>query len=224
MHIPDGLLDPYLCILLYIISLAFLMWAWKGVKKMFSRSFVPVMAVSSALIFIAQMINFPIAGGTCGHLMGGTLLGMLLGPHATIISMTIVLLIQALLFADGGITTLGANIFNMAVIGGLSFYLVKLLIGASSSQKRFTAALFIASWLSVVLTALLTAIQIGVSPSFASAGGLMTTMPAMLSVHIIIGVIEAAITAPLILQLSHASPTLLNGLNIIRGVNNEPHH
>jgi len=133
-------------------------------------------------------------------------------------------LIQALLFADGGITTLGANIFNMAVIGGLSFYIVKLLIGSSSNQKRFTATLFIASWLSVVLTALLTGIQIGVSPSFASAGGLMTTVPAMLSVHIIIGVIEAAITAPLILQLSHASPTLLNGLNIIRGVNNEPHH
>jgi cobalt/nickel transport system permease protein len=138
--------------------------------------------------------------------------------------MTIVLLIQASLFADGGITTLGANIFNMAVIGGLSFYIVKLLSGSSSSQKRFTAALFIASWLSVVLTALLTAIQIGVSPSFASAGGLMTTVPAMLSVHIIIGAIEAAITAPLILQLSQASPTLLNGLNIIRGVNNEPHH
>ncbi len=217
MHIPDGLLAPYLCVILYIVSLAFLVWAWKSVNKTFSRTFVPVMAVSSALILIAQMINFPIAGGTCGHLMGGTLLSMLLGPQAAIISMTIVLLIQALMFADGGITTLGANIFNMAVIGALSFYVIKVLVGSSPSQKRFTSALFIASWLSVVSTAFLTAIQIGISPSFASAGGIWTTVPAMLSWHTVIGVVEAAITVPLVLQLSRASPTSLIGLKLIRG-------
>ncbi len=217
MHIPDGLLSPYLCVILYVVSLGFLVWAWKGVNKTFSRSFVPVLAVSSALILIAQMINFPIAGGTCGHLLGGTLLSMLLGPHAAVISMTIVLLIQALMFADGGITTLGANIFNMAVVGALSFYVVKFLVSSSLNQKRFTTALFFASWLSVVLTASLTAIQIGVSPSFAQTGGVLVTVPAMLSWHTVIGLIEAAVTAPLILQLSRVSPASLTGLKLMRG-------
>ncbi len=217
MHIPDGLLSPYLCIIFYVVSLGFLVWAWKSVNKTFSRSFVPVMAVASALILIAQMINFPIVGGTTGHLLGGTLLTMLLGPQATVISMTIVLLIQALMFADGGITTLGANIFNMAVVGALSFYVVKFLVGSSSSQKRFTTALFIASWLSVMLTASLTAIQIGVSPSFAQAGGVLTTLPAMISWHAFIGLVEAAVTAPLILQLSRVSPESLKGLKLMRG-------
>ncbi len=224
MHIPDGLLSPYLCVLLYGISLACLMWAWRSAKKMLSHSFVPLMAVSSALIFIAQMINFPIAGGTCGHLMGGTLLGIILGPHAAVISLTIVLLIQALLFADGGITTLGANIFNMAVIGGLSFYVVRLLSGSSSSQRRLTSAVFVAALLSVITTALLTAVQIGVSPSFASAGGVFATVPAMLSWHVVIGVIEAVITAPVVLQLWRVSPSSLKGLKMIRGEKNEPVH
>ena len=134
MHIPDGFLDPYLCVLMYIITLVSLAWAWKGVKKTFPRSFVSIMAVSSAFVFVGQMLNFPIVYGTSGHLVGGTFLAMLLGPHAAVISMSIVILIQAVFFADGGISTFGANIFNMAVIGGLSFYVVKLLSNSSSSQ------------------------------------------------------------------------------------------
>jgi len=218
MHIPDGFLDLYLCVLMYIVSLVFLIWAWRGVRRMLPRSFVPIIAVSSAFVFVGQMLNFPIVYGTSGHLVGGAFLAMLLGPHAAVISMSIVLLIQAIFFADGGIFTFGANIFNMAVIGGLSFYVVKSLSGPSPSQKRLSASVFTASWLSIVLGALACAVQIGVSPMFASAGGVMVTVPAMLFWHIIIGIGEAAITNALVLQLSRISPAVLGGLTMLRGL------
>jgi len=215
MHIPDGFLNPYVCILTYIISFIFLFWAWRKVKAAYPREVVPLLAMSSAFVFAAQMLNFPIAYGTSGHLVGGTFLATLLGPHAAILSMTIVLLIQAIFFADGGISTFGANILNMAIIGALSFYVVKLLSGSSPSQKRFLASVFAASWFSIVLGALLCGLQIGVSPIFASAGGLLVTVPAMLFWHIIIGVGEAAITTSLISQLVRVRPMVLNGLAIL---------
>jgi len=216
MHIPDGFLDPYLCILMYIVAFVSLTWAWKGVSRTFPRSFVPVIAVSSAFIFVGQMLNFPIVYGTSGHLVGGTFLAMLLGPHAAVISMSIVILIQAVFFADGGISTFGANIFNMAVIGGLSFYVVKLVSNTSSSQKRFALSVFMASWFTVVLGALATAVEIGISPMFAPVGGLMVTVPAMLFWHVIIGVGEAVITTSLTSQFLRINPTMLNGLAMIR--------
>jgi cobalt/nickel transport system permease protein len=217
MHIPDGFLDPPICILMYIIAVAFLAWAWRGAKKAFPSSFVPVMAVSSALVFVAQMLNFPILYGTSGHLVGGTLLAMLLGPHAAIISMSTVILIQAILFADGGISTFGANLFNMAVIGGLSFYIIRLIANTSSGRKRLLTSVFVASWLSVVLGALATAIEIGESSMFASVGGLAVTVPAMLFWHVIIGVGEAVITTSLVTQLLRVGPSILRGLVIMRG-------
>jgi cobalt/nickel transport system permease protein len=180
-----------------------------------SLSVVPLLAISSSFVFAAQMLNFPIAYGTSGHLVGGTFLATLLGPHAAMLSMTIVLLTQAIFFADGGISTFGANILNMAIIGALSFYIVKIISGSSTSRKRFLASVFAASWLSVALGALLCGIQIGVSPIFASAGGLLVTVPAMLFWHIIIGVGEAAITTSLISQLVRVRPAVLNGLAIL---------
>lgn len=217
MHIPDGFLDPYLCILMYVLAFAFLVWAWKGVQKKFPRSFVPIISVSSALVFAAQMLNFPIVYGTSGHLVGGTFLAVLLGPQASMISMSIVLLIQALFFADGGILTFGANIFNMAVIGGLSFYLVRLISGSTpQNSKRFLTSVFIASWFSIVLGSLACAVQIGISSMFASAGGLLVTIPSMLFWHVIIGVGEAAITTTLVSQLSRIKPPILSGLDMMR--------
>jgi len=215
MHIPDGFLDPYVCVLTSVISVIFLFWAWRRVKATYPRAVVPLLAISSAFVFAGQMLNFPIAYGTSGHLVGGTFLATLLGPHAAILSMTIVLLLQAIFFADGGIFTLGTNILNMAIIGGLSFYIIKILSGSSMSQKRLLASVFVASWLSVVLGALLCGLQIGVSPIFASAGGLLVTVPAMLFWHIAIGVGEAAITTSLISQLVRVQPAVLNGLAIL---------
>jgi len=215
MHIPDGFLDPYVCVLTYLISAVLLVWAWRKMKATYPRAVVPLLAISSAFVFAAQMLNFPIAYGTSGHLVGGTFLATLLGPHAAMLSMTIVLLIQAVFFADGGISTFGANILNMAIIGALSFYIVKMFSGSSTNRKRFLASVFAASWLSVVLGALLCGFEIGFSPIFASAGGLLVTVPAMLFWHIIIGVGEAAITTSLISQLVRVQPAVLKGLAIL---------
>jgi len=217
VHVPDGFLSPAICALMYAISMAFLVWSWKKAKATYPRSLAPLLAVSSAFVFATQMINFPIAYGTSGHLIGGTFLSMLLGPYAAILSMTIVLMMQALFFADGGIFTFGANVFNMAVIGGLSFFLVKLLTKNSKRIRWFFLSVFIVSWISVVLGALACGLQIGFSPVFSDAGGIVVTIPAMLFWHALIGLGEAAITTTLVSQLHRLQLTVLNGLAIFRG-------
>jgi cobalt/nickel transport system permease protein len=216
MHIPDGFLNPSIAIVMFTVSIAFLAWSWKKVRATYSRSFTAVLGISSAFIFAAQMINYPIALGTSGHLVGGTFLAILLGPFAGMLSMTIVLLMQALFFADGGLLAFGANVFNMAVIGALSFYAVKLLNRNSTNPKRFASSIFVAAWLSVVVGALACAIEIGFSSVFTNAGGIMVTIPAMLFWHVIIGIGEGAITMSLIMALQRFNPTLLGGLMLLK--------
>ena len=164
MHILDGLIatnEPTsvaIAILMWIVSIAFLTWSWKKAKTTYSRSITALLAISSAFVFAAQMINFPIAFGTSGHLVGGTFLAVLLGPYAAMLSMTIVLLMQAFIFADGGIVAFGMNAFNMAIIGGLSFFLVKLFMKSQGGNRRFIPSVFAASWISVMVGALLAAL------------------------------------------------------------------
>ena len=221
MHIPDGFINMPTSIIMYAISISILIWSWKKAKATYSKSLAPLLAISSAFVFAAQMINFPITYGTSGHLVGGTFLSVLLGPYAAVMGMTIVLLMQALFFADGGILAFGANVFNMAIIGGLSFFIVKMLGGKAEKSSRFYASIFCASWLSVVLGALACGLQIGVSPAFSEAGGTSITVPAMLSWHVPIGLAEAVITATLITSLHRVSPTVLNGLELLRRKNHE---
>jgi cobalt/nickel transport system permease protein len=217
MHIPDGFLSMIICILMYVISMGFLIWSWRKVKTEYSSSTTPLLAISSAFVFAAQMINFPILYGTSGHLVGGTFLAVLLGPYAAILSMTIVLMMQALIFADGGVTTFGANVFNMAIIGGLSFFVVKALTQKSRSKGRLFLSIFAASWLSVVLGALTAGLQIGFSPIFSDAGGIIVTLPAMLFWHVLIGLGEASITAILLTQLNRLQSPLLASFAVLRG-------
>jgi cobalt/nickel transport system permease protein len=221
MHIPDGFLNVPTSILMYAVSISILIWSWRKAKATYSKSLAPLLAISSAFVFAAQMINFPIAFGTSGHLVGGTFLAVLLGPYAAVMGMTIVLLMQALFFADGGILAFGANVFNMAIIGGLSFFIVKMLSGKTEKGSRLYAAIFCASWLSVVLGALACGLQIGVSAAFSEAGGMSVTVPAMFSWHVPIGLAEAAITATLITSLHRVSPTVLNGLELLRRKDHE---
>lgn len=216
MHIPDGFIDPATAAVMFVVSAAFLALSWKRVRATYSHSFTAILAISSAFVFAAQMINFPIAFGTSGHLVGGTFLAVLLGPYAGILSMTIVLLMQALFFADGGITAFGANVFNMAVIGGLSFFIVKFLTRNSLNNRRFAFSVFIAAWLSVVLSALSCALQIGISPVFVQAGGIAVTVPSMLAYHTIIGVIEATITVTLLTALQRLQPAVIGGLTLLK--------
>ncbi len=218
MHIPDGLIatnEPTsvaITILMWILSITFLMWSWKNAQKTYTRGITALLAISSAFVFAGQMINFPIAFGTSGHLVGGTFLAVLLGPYAAMLSMTIVLLMQAFFFADGGIMAFGMNAFNMAIIGGLSFFLIKLFTRGLGGSRRLIPSVFAASWLSVMIGALLAALE--VSPAF--AGGILVTVPSMLFYHAIIGLGEGAITAVLIASIQQMQPAILGGLAMLK--------
>jgi cobalt/nickel transport system permease protein len=216
MHIPDGLITNAASIAtavaMWMASLAFLAWSWKKAKVSYSRSITALLAISSAFVFAAQMINFPIAFGTSGHLVGGTFLAVLLGPYAAMLSMTIVLLMQAFFFADGGILAFGMNAFNMAVIGGLSFFLIKLFTKGDTGNRRFIPSVFVASWLSVMVGALVAALE--VSPAF--AGSVLVTVPSMLFYHAIIGLGEGAITAVLTSSIQRVQPAIMGGLTLLK--------
>jgi cobalt/nickel transport system permease protein len=217
MHIPDGILDPSIIAIMWIVTIPFLLWSWKKTEATYSRSLIAPLAICSAFIFVVQMINFPIAGGTTGHLLGGTLISVILGPYAAILSLTIVLIMQALFFADGGLLAFGANVFNMAVIGGLSFFLVKLLTRKSKSFGRFASSIFIASFLSSILTALATGLEVGFSQTFSNVGGIILTVPSMVSVYAVLGVIEGAVTTALASSLQRFQATAMVGLEVLKG-------
>ena len=171
-----------------------------------------MLAVSSAFVFAAQMINFPVAFGTSGHLVGGTFLAVLLGPYVAMLSMTIVLLMQAFFFADGGLLAFGMNAFNMAIIGGLSFFLIKLFTRGEFRSRKFIPSVFAASWISVMIGSFLAALE--VSPAF--EGGVMVTVPSMLLYHAIIGLGEGTITTVLISSIQRMQPTIMGGLSLLK--------
>jgi len=221
MHISDGLIfnntSIVLAIIMWFLSIGILAWSWKKAQQTYTRSITALLAISSAFVFAAQMINFPIAFGSSGHLVGGTFLAVLLGPYAAILSMTLVLGMQALFFADGGIVAFGMNMFNMAIIGGLSYFLIKAFTRKNSSQKWFISSVFIASWISVMLGAVITSFEI--APAF--LGGLAVTLPSMLLLHGIIGVGEGAITTVLVTSIQRLNPTILGGLSLLKGRNDK---
>ena len=216
MHIPEGILNPYICVLMFAVALVFLVWAWRGVRGTMPSSFIPFVAVMTAVVLVVQMIDFPVVGGgSTWHIMGGTLVTIILGPFGAIICSTIVLIIQALAFGDGGITSFGANVFNMAVIGSLSFFVVKFLLNGSFGRKRLGASLFIAAWLSNILIALAVGIQIGIAPLVGTLGGIGVTVPTMLFWYVPTGLAEALFTVTIVLSLSRLGPTKLHGLNML---------
>jgi cobalt/nickel transport system permease protein len=219
IHIPDGILNPYVCIAIYIVALLFLIWAWKGTRKTLKNSFVPLIAIVSALLLVIQLFEFPVAGGgSTWHFLGGTIVSMVLGPYAAIISMTITLIIQALL-GDGGVTSFGANVFNMAVIGALSFFIVKVFLGKKFSSKRLAASVFLASWVSNVFTALAVGSEIGICPLAGQLGGPAVTVPSMLIWYVPTGLLEGVVASLLIVPLSRIKTVKLHGLGVLRAKN-----
>jgi cobalt/nickel transport system permease protein len=205
---------------MYIVALLFLIWAWKGTRKTLKGSFVPLITVVSALLLVVQLLEFPVAGGgSTWHFLGGTLVSMVLGPFAAVISMTITLIIQALALGDGGITSFGANIFNMAVIGALSFFVVKLLLGKKFSYKRLAASVFVASWVSNILTALAVGIEISIYPLAGQLGGITVTVPTMLMWYVPTGLIEGIFASLLIVPLSRIKTMKLHGLDLLQAKN-----
>lgn len=206
MHIPDGFLNLPTWSSLYAVSGGTLALAFKKVKQAFKEKSIPLMGVISAFIFAAQMLNFPVAGGTSGHLIGGVLAAILLGPWAGIIVISAVLVVQCLLFQDGGITALGANIFNMGIIGsGLGYLIYDKIRKLIPDNKGILTATAIASWLAVVIASFACALELGLS-------GLVkfkVVIPAMVGVHTLIGIGEAIITVLVISVILKLRPDLI---------------
>jgi len=221
MHIPDGYLGPATYGTMYAVTIPFWAFAsWKMNKTLKTKQ-APYLALGAAFSFVIMMFNIPIIGGTSGHATGATLIAILLGPWAAIISVSVALIIQALLFGDGGITAIGANCFNMAVIGGLVGYGTYRLIAAGSgiqSRRRWVAGA-IAAYLSLNISALITAIQFGIQPLLEksptgqplySPFPLSVAVPAMALEHLFLfGIVEAVVTALVIKYFQKNDPEML---------------
>jgi len=166
--------------------------AVRNTNRSLDEKAVPLMGVMAAFIFAAQMFNFQVAGGTSGHLLGGVLAAVLLGPWVATLVMTCVIAVQALVFSDGGLVVMGANIFNMGVIGtlgGFALYVAIVRLLGGEDRGRLPAAA-IAAWASVVAAAVAMSLELAVS----GTSPLELVLPAMVGVHVVIGIGEAAIT------------------------------
>jgi cobalt/nickel transport system permease protein len=192
MHIPDGFLSLLVAGVAWVLSIAALAYAVYKTNQQLGERQVPLMGVMAAFIFAAQMLNFPVAGGTSGHLIGGALAAVLLGPWAGMLVMTSVVAVQALLFQDGGLVAMGANILNMAVIATLVGYYVFVAVQRILGDKAWVnlGSAFVAAWCSVFVTSLVCATQLALSGS----SPLMVALPAMGGVHALIGVGEGLVT------------------------------
>ena len=206
MHIPDGFLNTPVYTSFWAISGTTVALALKKLKTILKDKMIPLIGVTSAFIFAAQMLNFPIAGGTSGHLIGGVLAAVLLGPWAGIIIISSVLIIQCLVFQDGGLTALGANIFNMAIIGsGLGYLIYAWLKKYFQGNKGILISTAIASWFSVVTASFACALQLTLSGTVP----LKIVLPAMVGVHSLIGIGEAVITLLVIVTILRIRPDLI---------------
>ncbi len=198
LHIPDGFLSAPVAILAWIVTIAFMVVAVRRAGREFDERLVPLMGVLAAFIFAAQAFNFPVAGGTSGHFLGGALAAILLGPWPALLVMAAVIGLQGLVFQDGGLLAMGANIFVMGIVTVWSGYFI---YQALQRVHRFVAG-FMAGWLSVVLAAVVTAFLLALSGT-ASLGVVLT---AMTSVHLLIGLGEGLITVGALALVRAALP------------------
>ena len=200
MHIPDGYLSPPWIVATYAVTLAYAAIAWKRLRREASPEKLTAATMLAAAIFAAQMLNWPIPGGTSLHFVGGALAGILFGPWLGFYTMALVVTVQALLFHDGGITTLGANLLNMAIVDVLVGYAVyRALAGGSASVGRRALAAAVAGWLGITLAGALAGVEIGLSPSFPY--GVEITVPIMAGWHALLGIIEGIITGAVVASL-----------------------
>jgi cobalt/nickel transport system permease protein len=208
MHLPDGFLDAKTALLSTGAAAVGVGIALRQVRTSLEPRQIPMLGLAGAFVFAAQMLNFPIAGGTSGHLVGGVLTAVLLGPSAAILVLTCVLIVQCLMFADGGLMALGANVFNMAILsvcgGYLVFRLAKALIRMEEKRATVFAAAF-AGWFGTVLASISCAGQLALSRS--APWGI--AFPAMANVHMVIGVGEGLVTGLVVLAVIRTRPELV---------------
>ncbi len=207
MHIPDGFLDTKTLVTTGVFSAGAITYGLKKAKEELGDRQVPLMGLAAAFIFAAQMLNFPVAGGTSGHFLGAILAAVLLGPWLACLVISVVLVVQCLGFADGGLTALGANIFNMGVIGGIVCYYIFLALKKVLPQTKsgFLSAVALTSWFSVVLASAFCAIELAIS----GTSPLQVALPAMIGVHTLIGIGEGIITTAVVSLVLRAQPHLV---------------
>ena len=206
MHIPDGFLDAKTWIGMGGISTVFIGVAVRKANKKISEKHIPLLGVMAAFVFAAQMFNFPVGGGTSGHFMGATLIAILLGPWSSVLIMTTVLTVQCLVFQDGGLTALGANIFNMGIAGGFFGYYINAVIKLFvQGRKGLFVGSFTAAWCYIVFSATCCAVEISIS----GTAPLKIVLPAMAGIHAIIGIGEGFITIATLSLITRVRPDLL---------------
>jgi cobalt/nickel transport system permease protein len=222
VHIPDGYLGPSTYGSLWAVMVPLWYWAGRKMKQTLRASEVPLLALGAAVSFVIMMINIPIIGGTTGHATGAVLLAIVLGPWAALIAVSIALVVQAVVFGDGGITALGANCFNMAFAGVFAGYFVfRLFAPKGENRKRLLAAAALGGYVGLNVSALFTAVELGVQTILYTAPDgrplyspfpLRIAVPAIMLEHLtIFGFAEAAFTALSLAYISKAHPELIKG-------------
>lgn len=221
MHIPDGYLSPSTCAAMYAASAPCWWMALRRTRRKLSGRTLPLLSLFAAFSFVTMMFNLPLPGGTTGHAVGVGIAAIVLGPWASLIAISLALAIQALLFGDGGITTLGANCFNMAIVGSFAAWAIYQLVslGAAAESRRRVIAAALAGYGAINLSALLAAIEFGIQPMlFHDATGaplyapypLHIAIPAMMAGHLTIaGAAEAIMSAGLFGYLRRNEPSLV---------------
>ena len=209
MHVPDGFMNVTMSAATGVISFGTL-WAYiRSAKDLIADKFIALTGMMSALIFVLQMINFPIAAGTSGHLLGGALAVIVLGPRLGLICLSVVVIIQSLLFADGGLSALGVNVLNMAIVtSATSWFIVKYWIKFIGKNKTSIVSVSVlAGILSVVFSSIAFTIQYAIGGTISIPVG--TVLLAMVTTHFIIGFGEGIITALIITLLIRVRPDLI---------------
>ncbi|MFM7500160.1 MAG: energy-coupling factor ABC transporter permease [Actinomycetota bacterium] len=216
MHIPDGFINIPTASASAALAVAGLGYSVRAAREKLDEKAAPLVGLVAVFIFAGQMINFPVAAGTSGHLLGGALAAVLVGPHAASLALTVVLAIQALLFADGGLTALGLNIFNMSIVGVWGGYGAFLLMRKIFRYTRTSVMVgsAVGAFISVPLAATFFSIQyaIGGAGTFAPS----TVFAAMFGTHILIGIGEAIITTLTVGAILKTRPDLVFGMLKVR--------
>lgn len=222
MHIPDGYLSPQTYAPAYALMAA--LWAWGSARlqRTLRNRQVPLLALGAAFCFVIMMFNVPLPGGTSGHAVGAVLIAILLGPWAAMIAVSLALIVQALLFSDGGITAIGANCVNMAVVMPfVGWGVYRLIAGsASATSPRQWIGGAIGGYVGLNAAAVTTALMFGIQPLIAHDAeghalycpyGLEVAVPVMVVGHLLVGLVEAAVTGLVLVYLQRAAPALLPG-------------
>jgi cobalt/nickel transport system permease protein len=209
MHIPDGFLSLVVALIFWVLTVIAVGYALSRVRTEFSERQVPVMGVLASVIFAGQLLNFSVSGGTSGHLLGAALAVILLGPWPALLVMTCVVSVQALIFQDGGLLALGANIFNMGVVGVFVAWGVYRLVRRLTPDTRWSQLLagFLAAWTSIEIASLVAALQLAISGTSPAN----IAIPAMGGIHALIGLGEGLITLGALSFLIAVRPGLLSG-------------